>query len=303
VWIEGRPDPPPGEFQLMTFITVSENYLEVTGIQILRGRGIRREDDVRSPDVVVVNEAFARRYFPGQDPINRRIGYGARSDPHYWRTIVGLVADTREQLGESPRPTAYAPFRQTLEPWNFASYLVKTSLPVGAGGEAVQKAVLASDPDQPVSRLRPVEADMRATIATQRFTTIIAGTFAGLWRHDLRGRRACARIGGANGAGRDTRQNSGAYRRSGRPGRPERRSFRCRRCTRNGTIDSDIAVRSQAAGPGDTVGDRVHFDCNISCCELYPDPARSCEEPDRQLEKRMTARDSIREALRSGEDI
>jgi putative ABC transport system permease protein len=180
VWIEGRPDPPPGEFQLMTFITVSENYLEVTGIQILRGRGIRREDDVRSPDVVVVNEAFARRYFPGQDPINRRIGYGARSDPHYWRTIVGLVADTREQLGESPRPTAYAPFRQTLEPWNFASYLVKTSLPVGAGGEAVQKAVLASDPDQPVSRLRPVEADMRATIATQRFTTIIAGTFAGL---------------------------------------------------------------------------------------------------------------------------
>ena len=89
------------------------------GHKILRGRGIRREDDVRSPDVVVVNEAFARRYFPGRISINRRIGYGARSDPHYWRTIVGLVADTREQLGESPRPTAYAPFRQTLEPWNF----------------------------------------------------------------------------------------------------------------------------------------------------------------------------------------
>jgi putative ABC transport system permease protein len=180
VWIEGRPDPPPGEFQLMKFITVSENYFAVTGVPILRGRGIGREDGVKSPDVVLVNEAFARRYFPGQDPINRRIGYGARSDPHYWRTIVGLVADTREQLGESPRPTAFAPFRQALEPWNFASYLVKTSLPLATVGHAIQEAVLASDSDQPVSRLRPVAADMRATIATEQFTTVIAATFAGL---------------------------------------------------------------------------------------------------------------------------
>jgi putative ABC transport system permease protein len=180
VWIEGRPDPPPGEFQLMRFMTVSESYFAVAGIQVLRGRGIAREDGVRSPDVVLVNEAFARRYFPGQDPINRRIGYGSRNDPHYWRTIVGLVADTREQLGESGRATAYAPFRQSLEPWNFSSYLVKTSMPLASVGVAIQKAVLASDPDQPVSRLRPVEADMRATIATERFTTVIAATFAGL---------------------------------------------------------------------------------------------------------------------------
>ncbi len=180
VWIEGRPAPPPGEFNLTAFMTVSERYFDTTGIRLLRGRGITRDDTLKAPDVVVVNEAFARRYFSGQDPIGKRIAYGARSDDHYWRTIVGLAADTREQLGQPAKATTYAPFRQGLDPFTFSAYLVKSSLPVGSIGDAVQQAVVASDPDQPVSRLRPVEADMRASIATERFTTLIAGLFAAL---------------------------------------------------------------------------------------------------------------------------
>lgn len=180
VWIEGRPAPPPGEFNVTAFMTVSERYFDTTGIRLLRGRALTRDDSLRSPDVVVINEAFARRYFPGQDPIGKRIAYGARSDDHYWRTVVGLAADTHEQLGQPPRATTYAPFRQGLDPFTFAAYLVKTSLPVATVGDAVQRAVSASDPNQPVSRLRPVEADMRASIATQRFTMLIATMFAGL---------------------------------------------------------------------------------------------------------------------------
>jgi putative ABC transport system permease protein len=180
VWIEGRPAPPPGEFNLMAFLTVSEQYFDTTGIRLLRGRGISREDTLRSPDVVVVNEAFVRRYFPGEDPIGKRIAYGARTDDHYWRTIVGLAADTREQLGQPAKATTYAPFRQGLDPFTFAAYLVKTALPVATVGQTVQRAVSAIDPDQPVSRLRPVEADMRASIATERFTMMIATLFAGL---------------------------------------------------------------------------------------------------------------------------
>ena len=180
VWIEGRPAPPPGEVNVTAFLTVSEDYFDTAGIRLLRGRGIGRDDNLRSPDVVVVNEAFVRRYFPGQDPIGKRIAYGARTDEHYWRTIVGLAADTRERLGEAPKPTTYAPFRQGLDPFTFAAYLVKTSLPVATVGETIQRAVSASDPDQPISRLRPVEADMRASIATERFTMLIATIFAGL---------------------------------------------------------------------------------------------------------------------------
>ena len=180
VWIEGRPAPAPGEFNVTAFITVSEGFFDTTGIRILRGRELTRDDNLRSPDVVVINEAFAKRYFPGEDPIGKRIAYGARSDDHYWRTIVGLAADTREGLGQPARPTTYAPFRQGLDPFTFAAYLVKTSVPIASVGDMVRRAVMASDPDQPISRLRPVEADMRASVATQRFTTLIATMFAGL---------------------------------------------------------------------------------------------------------------------------
>ncbi len=180
VWIDGRPAPAPGEINVTAFLTVSEQYFNTAGIRMMRGRAITRDDDLRAPDVVVVNEAFARRYFPGQDPIGKRVAYGARNDDHYWRTIVGLAADSREQLGQPAPPTTYAPFRQGLDPFTFAAYLIKTSLPVATVGQAVQRAVSASDPDQPISRLRPVEADMRASIATERFTVLIATMFAGL---------------------------------------------------------------------------------------------------------------------------
>ena len=118
---------------------------------------------------------------PGEDPIGKRIGYGSPNDPHYWRTIVGIVADTREQLGEPPRSAAYAPFRQNLEPWNFASYLVKSSLPVEIVGEAGRRAVMAVGfRSTRVADTDGGQSDMRATIATQRFTTLIATMFAGI---------------------------------------------------------------------------------------------------------------------------
>ena len=180
VWIEGRPAPPPGEFNLTLFTTVSERYFDTTGIRLLRGRALAREDDLRSPDVVVINEAFARRYYPGQDPIGKRIAYGAPNNEHYWRTIVGVAADTYEGLGQPPRATTYAPFRQALDPFTSGTFLVKTSLAPATVGDTVRQAVLASDPNQPISRVRPVEEDMRASIATERFTMLIATLFAGL---------------------------------------------------------------------------------------------------------------------------
>ena len=180
VWIEGRPTPPPGEYNLTVFITVSEHYFDTTGIRLLRGRALTRDDNLRSPDVVVINEAFARKYYPGEDPIGKRIAYGFPNNEHYWRTIVGLAADTYEGLGQPSRATTFAPFRQALDPFTSAAYLVKTSLPPETVGETVRRAVLASDPDQPISRVRPVVADMRASIATQRFTMLISTLFAGL---------------------------------------------------------------------------------------------------------------------------
>jgi hypothetical protein len=142
VWIEGQPDPRPGEPHSMSFLPVSEQYFQLLRVPLRRGRPFTREDGPNAPRVAIVNEAFAHRYFIGQDPMSRRIGFGDRKNANYWRTIVGVAADTREHASSPPAPTAYIPYRQDVEPWNFGSYLVTSPLPATIVGEAVRRAVL-----------------------------------------------------------------------------------------------------------------------------------------------------------------
>jgi putative ABC transport system permease protein len=180
VWIEGQPEPRPGDLHNMRFLTISEQYFDMLGVGVRRGRAFTSDDRATSLGVAIVNEAFTRRYFPGRDAIGQRIGFGERRNPGYWRTIVGIAADTRERPATAPAPTAYIPYRQDGEPWNFGSYLVKSSLPPATIGEAVRRAVLSADPDQPISRVQPIEEAAAASIAVQRFTTVLATLFAGL---------------------------------------------------------------------------------------------------------------------------
>jgi putative ABC transport system permease protein len=185
VWIEGQPEPRPGELQTMSFLTVSERYFEVLRVPLHGGRPFTRDDHANAPRVAIVNEAFTRRYFAGRNPLGHRIGFGAGhtasgTDPDYWRTIVGVAADTRERPASPPAPTAYIPYRQDGEPWNFAAYVVRSRLPATTAGEAIRRAVLGADPDQPISRVRTIEQAMAGSIAVQRFTTVLATLFAGL---------------------------------------------------------------------------------------------------------------------------
>lgn len=180
VRVEGRPAARPGEMPTMSYLTVSERYFDVTGVRLVAGRAFTSRDDAGAVPVAIVNEAFARRYFPGEVPLGRRIGFGDPEHPKYWRTIVGVARDTRDVIARAPEPLAYAPVAQDREPWNFGSYLVKSSLPTAAVGDRVRRAVLSVDPDQPVARVRAIEEDMRASIAIERFTAMVAAVFAGL---------------------------------------------------------------------------------------------------------------------------
>jgi predicted permease len=180
VWIEGRPDPRPGERQTMSFVEVSEQYFDLLGMPIGRGRGLTAADGPTSEPVVVVNDAFVRRYLDDGDPLTRRIGFGDRSRGNYWRRVVGVVADSKERLNTPAQPTAYLSFRQDTERWNFASYLVQTLLPTETVATSVQQAVLRVDPDQPISRVRTLEGAVAEAIAVERFTGLLAAAFAGL---------------------------------------------------------------------------------------------------------------------------
>src|SRR5205814_4605740 len=75
VWIEGQPDPRPGELQTMSFLTVSERYFQVLRLPLRGGRTFTGDDYAGAPRVAIVNDAFARRYFAGRSPIGHRIGF------------------------------------------------------------------------------------------------------------------------------------------------------------------------------------------------------------------------------------
>jgi predicted permease len=178
VWLDGQPEPPPGRTPGMAYQLISPNYFQLLRIPLLRGRLFTERDDAGAASVVIVNESFARRYFPGEDVIGKRIGFGDRRYAKYWRTIVGVVADMRRQPADAPIPTSYAPFEQNVEPWSTASYLVKTSLPAAAAGDIVRRAVLAVDADQPVSRVRTLDDALSRSVDVQRFTTLVSTSFA-----------------------------------------------------------------------------------------------------------------------------
>jgi predicted permease len=180
VWIEGQPDPPPGERHTMSFIPVSDAYFDLLGVPVRIGRPFSGQESATSERVAIVNDAFVRRYFGDADPLAQRIGFGRRENPNYWRRVIGVVGDARELVNQPARATAYIPFRQDTEPWNFASYEIKTALPAAAVAASVQRSVLAVASDQPISRARTLDEAMDRAVAVERFTTLLAVLFGGL---------------------------------------------------------------------------------------------------------------------------
>src|SRR4029079_18300054 len=112
VTVEGHPPPTPGEQEEASYRPVSPGYFRTLGVPLLRGREFGRFDGPGAPPVAVVNEAFAARHFPGQDPIGRRIVVARLS-----REIGGLAGDERfEGIEAGPAPAMYLPIDQNPQP-------------------------------------------------------------------------------------------------------------------------------------------------------------------------------------------
>jgi predicted permease len=159
---------------------VTRGYFEALKIELLRGRLVDELDQRGSPPVAVINESAARLYWPGQDPLGRRIFLG-RSIPEYAdvepREIIGVVSDTHEvSLQEAPTPTVYARFVDLL-PQNLVLRISGEIEPVMA---AVQREIWAVDPAQPIMGAVSMEEIVTRRLGPQRFSTVILGLMAGL---------------------------------------------------------------------------------------------------------------------------
>jgi predicted permease len=180
VSVEGRPDPGPEKRPDVVTRVVSAAYFDTMGIQLLRGRqfdeGVDRED---SMPVAVVSETTARRLWPGEDPLSKRLQPGG-ADPDGWIQVVGVAKDVRQfDLTAEPRLQMYLPYAQFQ--WFVPRQLVvKTDVEPTSLATAVRKAVWEMDKDQPVSDVRTMEEVLSESIARQRFSALLLGVFAAL---------------------------------------------------------------------------------------------------------------------------
>jgi putative ABC transport system permease protein len=179
-YIDGRPLP-RGESHLAYLRLISPNYFDVLGLPLLKGRQFTEQDSDKAAPVVIVNEALARKFFPVEEPIGKRlvIEYSHGDDPPAAREIVGIVRDIRESsLDAEPEPQTYLPFQQ--EPNNFMSLVVRTRHDTAAGAAAVQREVRALDQDVPVHLVRRMEQVVAESVAPRRFSMFLLGGFAAI---------------------------------------------------------------------------------------------------------------------------
>jgi putative ABC transport system permease protein len=127
--------------------------------------------------VAVVNEALVRRFFPGQDPLGKRITFGNPANPKTnWSEIVGVVGDMRRSgLDKDPRPEVYA--YQDQAPDNGLDLALRADGDLFAVARAAERTVWAIDPDQPVANMRPLEELLRGTVAERRLSMALLAAF------------------------------------------------------------------------------------------------------------------------------
>ena len=178
--VEGRARLPLGQMPLANTTVVSRDFFRTFGIPLESGRTFDSSDDSRSPNAVVVNRAFVRKIFPGEDPLGRRLLLGRGGSDV--RVIAGVVGNIRgSALGAEPEPTIYH-----CECQGSNRFLTRMALVVRTTGDPraairdVEAQVYAEDRNQPVFDVKTMEERLEDATAGQRFQLLLIGTFAGL---------------------------------------------------------------------------------------------------------------------------
>lgn len=155
--------------------SVSPAFFATLGIPLLRGRDFTDHDVKGAPDVVIINDSMARRFFSGQDPVGRIIKFTRDSKEQY--QIVGVAADTRDiHLSRKPRPEIYFPMLQ--DPYNELKIMVRSSLDSTAVTRLLQRCLWSLDKDEPLREVRTMAEVISGSVAEPRFRTWLLTAFA-----------------------------------------------------------------------------------------------------------------------------
>ncbi len=185
--LDGTGDP---KTQLCDWRYITPSYFQVMRIRLMSGRAFTEADSENSSGVVIINEAFAKTYFPRSSPIGRYIRLGRFGAPNLEdraREIIGIAADVHQAGLDVPAPpTAYVPAKQVpanvlalTHNLSLVSWVVRLRPGVNAS-DAIQAQILNIDPRQPFAGFQPLDAFLAYSISQQKFNMLVVASFAGL---------------------------------------------------------------------------------------------------------------------------
>jgi putative ABC transport system permease protein len=174
---EGKPTAPGTEPEVYNR-SVNDGFFRAMGIPLVKGRVFNSTDRESSPLVAVVNEAFVRQYYPGEDVLGKRIRWASDGGP--WITIVGVVGDVRGlSLEQAEVPAVHMPIAQERNSWRrWMDIAIRARGEAAALAPSLRRQIAAVDPQVPVTRVRLMHEVIDASVADRRFSLLMLGGFA-----------------------------------------------------------------------------------------------------------------------------
>ena len=184
--IEGQAPPEPGREPNGILYITSTDYLQTLGITLLRGRAFSAHDTPGTTPVVLIDEVFARQYFPNEDPLGKRLRQAGGNSPS--REIVGIVrhvehsnlAGLSAASGQVYTPFSQIPVDIVQRYVRRVNLLVRTNVEPLSLAQSVRAQISALDKDQPVFNVRTMEQALARSVAARRFSMILLSVFAAL---------------------------------------------------------------------------------------------------------------------------
>jgi len=181
-WREEKGRPAPADMLNSDLEVVTGDYFQTFKVPLLRGRLFNERDTKDSPRVIIIDQAMAEQYFPGEDPIGKRLGVDVGNDGEDWpmSEIIGVVARMRfHAIDEmAPAPVIYCSMAQAQR--TSLGLFVRSSLSFATLSKSIRDAAISIDPNQPVYDARPMLDRVRETWGTQRLLSFLFSVFAGL---------------------------------------------------------------------------------------------------------------------------
>jgi putative ABC transport system permease protein len=175
VLAEGQPEVPLAQRPFLIIEAVSPRWFESMRVSLRAGRDFTAADNAQAPKVVIVNETFARRFWPGENPLGKHVMVGRWPAP---AEVIGMAADVKNRgLAEDTQAQLYLAFQQL--PWGNMNLLVRAATDPRAMISAVRAQVAAVDPDQPITNVQTVDELMDGARAQPRLTLVLLGIFSG----------------------------------------------------------------------------------------------------------------------------